>query len=75
MVDLYESVFWKKPWQIEKKDHVLLIFEVKKDKELKRNIRDIIVAIDAGHGGKDPGASWKIKYLGKGYHPTNCKRT
>ena len=65
VVDLYESVFWKKPWQIEKKDHVLLIFEVKKDKELKRNIRDIIVAIDAGHGGKDPGAVGKLNILEK----------
>ena len=65
VVDLYESVFWKKPWQIEKEDHVLLIFEVKKDKELKRNIRDIIVAIDAGHGGKDPGAVGKLNILEK----------
>ena len=65
VVDLYESVFWKKPWQIEKKDHVLLIFEVKKDKELKRNIRNIIVAIDAGHGGKDPGAVGKLNILEK----------
>lgn len=65
VVDLYESVFWKKPWQIEKKDHVLLIFEVKKDKELKRNIRDIIVAIDAGHGGRDPGAVGKLNILEK----------
>ena len=28
VLDLYESVYWKKPWQIEKKDHVLLIFEI-----------------------------------------------
>ena len=65
VVDLYESVFWKKPWQIEKEDHVLLIFEVKKDKELQKNIRDIIVAIDAGHGGKDPGAVGKLNILEK----------
>ena len=62
---LYESVYWKKPWQIEKKDHVLLIFEIKKDKNLEKNIRDIIVAIDAGHGGKDPGAVGKLNILEK----------
>ena len=65
VLDLYESVYWKKPWQIEKKDHVLLIFEIKKDKDLKKNIRDIIVAIDAGHGGKDPGAVGKLNILEK----------
>jgi len=65
VLDLYESVYWKKPWQIEKKDHVLLIFEIKKDKNLKKNIRDIIVAIDAGHGGKDPGAVGKLNILEK----------
>jgi len=65
VLGLYESVYWKKPWQIEKKDHVLLIFEIKKDKDLKKNIRDIIVAIDAGHGGKDPGAVGKLNILEK----------
>ena len=65
VLDLYESVYWKKPWQIEKKDHVLLIFEIKKDKNLEKNIRDIIVAIDAGHGGKDPGAVGKLNILEK----------
>ena len=65
VLDLYESVYWKKPWQIEKKDHILLIFEIKKDKDLEKNIRDIIVAIDAGHGGKDPGAVGKLNILEK----------
>ena len=65
VLDLYESVYWKKPWQVQKKDHVLLIFEIKKDKALKKNIRDIIVAIDAGHGGKDPGAVGKLNILEK----------
>ena len=65
VLDLYESVYWKKPWQIEKKDHVLLTFEIKKDKNLEKNIRDIIVAIDAGHGGKDPGAVGKLNILEK----------
>lgn len=65
VLDLYESVYWKKPWQIEKDGYVLLIFEIKKDKELKKNLRDIIVAIDAGHGGRDPGAVGKLNILEK----------
>ena len=56
-------MYWKKPWQIEKDGYVLLIFEIKKDKELKKNLRDIIVAIDAGHGGRDPGAVGKLNIL------------
>ena len=65
VLDLYESVYWKKPWQIEKDGYVLLIFEIKKDKKLKKNLRDIIVAIDAGHGGRDPGAVGKLNILEK----------
>ena len=34
----------------------MLKINLKKNKDLANNIRDIIVAIDAGHGGKDPGA-------------------
>ena len=33
-----------------------LVGLIAKNKSLKNNVRDIIVAIDAGHGGKDPGA-------------------
>ena len=56
VIDLKGSVYWKKPWQVKYKDRVDLILEIKRDKKISTNLRDIIVAIDAGHGGKDPGA-------------------
>jgi N-acetylmuramoyl-L-alanine amidase len=59
VIDLRGSVFWKKPWQVKHNDRVDLILEIKRDKSISKNLRDIIVAIDAGHGGKDPGAVGK----------------
>ena len=59
VIDLKGSVFWKKPWQVKHNDRVDLILEIKRDKSISKNLRDIIVAIDAGHGGKDPGAVGK----------------
>ena len=56
VIDLYEYVNWSKPTQKKIDEGILLKIEIKKNKRLKNNIRDIIVAIDAGHGGKDPGA-------------------
>ncbi len=56
VLDLYEYVEWKKPTQIYKDGKVVLNIEINKVKGLNANARDIIVAIDAGHGGKDPGA-------------------
>ena len=56
VIDLYEYVNWSKPTQEKTDEGILLKINVKKNKELKNNIRDIVVAIDAGHGGKDPGA-------------------
>jgi len=56
VIDLYEYVNWSKPTQKKIDEGILLKIEIKKNKSLKNNIRDIIVAIDAGHGGKDPGA-------------------
>ena len=56
VIDLYDNVFWNKPIQKETDNGVLLSTKIKKDKTLKKNIRDINVAIDAGHGGKYPGA-------------------
>ena len=59
VIDLRGSVYWKKPWQVKHKDRIDLIIEIKRDKKISQNLRDIIVAIDAGHGGRDPGAVGK----------------
>ena len=56
VVDLYENVFWEKPTQVQTKNGVILKLVTKRKKNLKNNIRDIVIAIDAGHGGKYPGA-------------------
>ena len=56
VIDLYEYVNWSKPTQEKTDEGILLKINVKKNKKLKNNIRDIVIAIDAGHGGKDPGA-------------------
>ena len=56
VIDLYEYVAWNKPTQEETDEGILLKIKIKKNKNLKNNIRDIVVAIDAGHGGNDPGA-------------------
>ena len=59
VLDLKGSVYWKKPWQVKHKDRVDLILEIKRDRKISNNLRDIVVAIDAGHGGRDPGAVGK----------------
>ena len=56
IIDLYDSVHWWKPTQEQISDGVLVSLKLKKDKNLEINTRDIVVAIDAGHGGKYPGA-------------------
>ena len=59
VIDLKGSVYWKKPWQVKHKDRINLILEIKRDRKISQNLRDIIVAIDAGHGGRDPGSVGK----------------
>ena len=56
VIDLYEYVKWKKPTQTYTENGILLNLEIEKAKKLENNIRDIVIAIDAGHGGRDPGA-------------------
>ena len=56
VIDLYDNVLWRKPIQEVTDSGVLLNLKLSKDKSIKQNTRDIIVAIDAGHGGKYPGA-------------------
>ena len=53
---MYESVYWRKPTQVQTENGVLLNLKIEKARDLDKNTRDIIVAIDAGHGGRDPGA-------------------
>ena len=56
VIDLYDDVFWRKPIQEVTDSGILINLKLNKDKSLEQNARDIIVAIDAGHGGKYPGA-------------------
>ena len=55
VIDLYEYVYWVKPTQVKTDKGVLLKLQISRNKKLKSSIRDIVVAIDAGHGGKYPG--------------------
>ena len=56
VVDLYEPVHWQNPTQTIDTENIKLELKVKRNKNLNESIRDIVVAIDAGHGGKYPGA-------------------
>ena len=56
VIDLYENVFWEKPTQVQTKNGVILSLVTKRINNLGNSIRDIVIAIDAGHGGKYPGA-------------------
>ena len=55
VIDLYEYVYWVKPTQVKTDKGVLLKLQISRNKKLKSSIRDVVVAIDAGHGGKYPG--------------------
>ena len=56
VIDLYDFVYWWKPTQLQTEEGVMLNLRLKNNKNLKTMTRDIVVAIDAGHGGKYPGA-------------------
>ncbi|MDC0536520.1 N-acetylmuramoyl-L-alanine amidase [Gammaproteobacteria bacterium] len=56
VIDLYDFVYWWKPTQLQTDEGVLLNLKLKTDRNFKAMTRDIVVAIDAGHGGKYPGA-------------------
>ena len=49
-------VYWRKANSRTNSEKILVSLKLKKDKNLNINTRDIVVAIDAGHGGKYPGA-------------------
>ena len=56
IVDLYEPVYWQKPKQEKIDNFIEVSFDIERKRNLKTSKRDVIVAIDAGHGGKYPGA-------------------
>ena len=56
VIDMYEYVDWEKPTQVKTSDGILLKLVLKRNKKNQKNTRDIVVAIDVGHGGRDPGA-------------------
>jgi N-acetylmuramoyl-L-alanine amidase len=56
VIDLYDFVYWWKPTQLQTEEGVVLNLKLKNNKNLKTMTRDIVVALDAGHGGKYPGA-------------------
>ena len=56
VIDLYEYVDWEKPVQEKTSEGVFLKIKLKRNRKNLKNTRDIVVAIDAGHGGRDPGA-------------------
>ena len=66
VIDLYENVFWEKPTQVKTKNGAMLNVVTKRIKNLENSIRDIVIAIDAGHGGKYPGAVSPNNILEKG---------
>ena len=52
----YEPVSWQKPQQIKTENGIKVLLSMHHDKKIKKMTREAIVVIDAGHGGKDPGA-------------------
>ena len=54
-ISLYEAARWAKPQQIVENSNLRLFVPLFFGKDIKTMQREVIVAIDAGHGGKDPG--------------------
>ena len=52
----YEPVSWQKPQQIKTENGIKVLLSLDRNKEIKKMTREAIVIIDAGHGGRDPGA-------------------
>ena len=52
----HKPVIWQKPQQIKTEDGIKVLLSLDHEKEIKKMTREAIVMIDAGHGGRDPGA-------------------
>ena len=52
----YEPVLWQKPQQLKKDNGITVSLSFEHSKKIKKMTREAIVVIDAGHGGRDPGA-------------------
>ena len=52
----HKPVAWQKPQQIKTEDGIKVLLSLDHEKEIKKMTREAIVIIDAGHGGRDPGA-------------------
>ena len=52
----HKPVAWQKPQQIKTEDGIKVLLSLDHEKEIKKMTREAIVMIDAGHGGRDPGA-------------------
>ena len=52
----YKPVTWQKPQQIKTENGIKVLLSLDNEKEIKKMTREAIVMIDAGHGGRDPGA-------------------
>ena len=52
----HKPVAWQKPQQIKTEDGIKVLLSLDHEKKIKKMTREAIVMIDAGHGGRDPGA-------------------
>ena len=52
----YEPISWQKPQQIKTENGIKVLLSLDHNKKIKKMTREAIVVIDAGHGGRDPGA-------------------
>ena len=55
-ISFYEPVLWQKPQQIKTENGIKVSLSLEHNKKIEKMTREAIVVIDAGHGGRDPGA-------------------
>ena len=52
----YEPVMWQKPKQLKNENGITVSLSLEHNGKIKKMTREALVIIDAGHGGRDPGA-------------------